>query len=437
MAQRRQISGWGRWPVVDAEVIEAPALQSMQAAVAAGSLGVRGAGRSYGDSSLAERVIDMSRHARLRGFDRQTGVVTAEAGVTIEELLRVLGPRGWFPPVTPGTRHVTVGGALASDVHGKNHHVAGSFADHVVTFELLLGSGDVVTVSPEGDPELFRATAGGMGLTGVILSVSLRMLPVASNRIIQRSLKLPDLEATVAAIDANSSWTYSAAWIDCQARGAARGRSLLLLGEHAADGLGSMLPQRGPVALPVDLPSQTLSRPVVSAFNALYHGRQRTDSVTAEIPCTAFFYPLDVAGGWNRLYGRRGFLQYQFVSPTHAGSAPLAEALRAISDSGVAAPLAVLKAFGPGNDNLLSFPFGGYTLAVDFPASPAALALQERLDAIVLGCGGRLYLSKDARMSVETFRACYPRWQEFEEIRARFGAIGRFATVQSRRLGLQ
>jgi len=397
---------------------------------------VRGAGRSYGDSSLAPRVLDTRRMSHLRSFDPVTGVVELDAGVTLEELLRVFGPRGWFPPVTPGTRLVTVGGALASDVHGKNHHVAGSFADHVLSFELLLGDGEVVTVSPELRPDLFRATAGGMGLTGVILSVRMRLVPIASAQIRQHSLRLANLEACVAAIEEHAHATYSAAWIDCQARGRRLGRSLLLLGEHAEQGPLELLPPRRPLPVPLELPPKAMSRPVVSAFNALYYRRQRAPSLTREIPARSFFYPLDVVADWNRLYGRRGLMQYQFVSPLEAGAAPLRRALELISASGVAAPLAVLKAFGPANSNLLSFPMRGYTLAVDFPVSRRALELADELDSLVLGCGGRIYLSKDARMSAQTFRACYPRWREFEEVRARYGASGRFASLQSRRLGL-
>ena len=435
--QLRKISGWGRWPMVDAEVIRPDGVEAIRTALAQGRLGIRGAGRSYGDSSLASRVVDMSGFRRLRSFDAATGIACVDAGVTIDELLRVFGPRGWFPAVTPGTRHVTVGGALASDVHGKNHHVGGSFADHVISFDLLLGDGDIVTVKAETDHDLFQATAGGMGLTGVILSVTLQLMPISSNRIVQRSLKLPDLQSTLGAIEENAGATYSAAWVDCQARGSALGRSLLLLGEHAANGGRSpMLPARAALPVPFALPSRTLSRPVVGVFNALHYGRQRSATHTAEIPCTSFFYPLDVAADWNRLYGSRGFLQYQFAAPAEAGSEPLAGALRLIADSRVPAPLAVLKAFGPGNRNLLSFPFHGYTLAVDFPASRGAFTLLDRLDELVLGFQGRVYLSKDARMTAETFRACYPRWQEFEQIRARFGASGRFVTHQSQRLGL-
>lgn len=434
--RRTPVGGWGRWPTIEAELISPSDRRAVAAALPGGVLALRGAGRSYGDSSLGERMLDMQGLSRLRSFDPDRGIVEADAGVTIEELLRVFGPRGWFPAVTPGTRLVTVGGALASDVHGKNHHCRGSFADHVISFELLLGSGEVVTVTPEVHPDLFRATAGGMGLTGVILSVRMRLLAVSSSRIRQLSMKLPDVRATVAALEEHAGWTYSAAWIDCQSRGRSLGRSLLLLGEHATDGPLDMLPARPPLPVPFELPSRTLSRPVVSAFNALYYGRQRSDSVTAEIAATSFFYPLDVAASWNRLYGSRGFMQYQFVSPLEAGHEPLTRALELISGSGVAAPLAVLKAFGPANANLLSFPMRGYTLAVDLPVSRRALELADRLDEVVLGCGGRIYLSKDARMSPETFRACYPRWQEFEEIRARHGAVGRFASLQSQRLGL-
>ncbi|WP_249021178.1 FAD-binding oxidoreductase [Conexibacter sp. S30A1] len=431
------LSGWGRWPQVEAELTEATTLDGIRGLVGLGAVSVRGAGRSYGDSSLGTRVLDMAHHTRMRSFDRDSGVAVVDAGATIEDLLRVFAPRGWLPAVTPGTRFVTVGGALASDVHGKNHHAAGSFSDHVLWFELLLGDGEVVRVSRESLPELFHATAGGMGLTGVILSVALQLIPVRSGRILQRSLKLPGIDATVAAIETNANWTYSAAWIDCQARGRSLGRSLLLLGEHDTDGgHDPAVNVRRPVAIPFVPPSGTLARPVVSAFNTLYHGRQRAVERTALVSYTSFFHPLDAIANWNLLYGKRGFLQYQFVTPAQAGADPLRRALALISQAPVPAPLAVLKAFGEANSNLLSFPLRGYTLAVDMPATAAALELCERLDRLVLDCGGRIYLSKDARMSPETFRACYPRWQEFEEIRARHGATGKFSTLQSTRLGL-
>jgi decaprenylphospho-beta-D-ribofuranose 2-oxidase len=431
------LSGWGRWPQAQAELTEARSLDTIRELVGRGALSVRGAGRSYGDSSLGTRVLDMTRHRRMRSFDPQSGLAVVDAGVTIEDLLRVFSPRGWLPAVTPGTRFVTVGGALASDVHGKNHHAAGSFSDHVRWFELLLGNGDLVRVSRDELPELFRATAGGMGLTGVILSVALELIPAGSGRILERSLKLPGIDATVAAIEANADWTYSAAWIDCQARGRSLGRSLLLLGEHDSDGhRDPAVGIRPPVAIPFAPPSGTLARPVVSAFNTLYHARQRTLERTSLVSYTSFFHPLDAIANWNVLYGSRGFLQYQFVTPTRAGADPLRRALTLISRAPVPAPLAVLKAFGEGNANLLSFPLGGYTLAVDMPATAAALELCSQLDRVVLDYGGRIYLSKDARMSPETFRACYPRWQEFEELRARHGASGKFSTLQSRRLGL-
>ncbi len=435
--QRVALSGWGRWPQVQAELTEARGVDSIRELLREGAISVRGAGRSYGDSSLGQRMLDMTHTRRMRSFDAQTGIAVVDAGVTIEDLLRLFAPRGWLPAVTPGTRFVTVGGALASDVHGKNHHGAGSFSDHVPWFELMLADGEVVRVSREERPELFHATAGGMGLTGVILAVALELMPARSSDILQRSLKLEDIDATVAAIEANASWTYSAAWIDCQARGRRLGRSLLLLGEHASEGSqATAVNARAPVAIPLTPPAGTLAKPVVSAFNAIYHGRQRGPERTSRIPYTSFFHPLDAIANWNVLYGRRGFLQYQFVTPTEAGADPLRRALELISGAPVAAPLAVLKAFGEANVNLLSFPLRGYTLAVDLPASPAAFELCERLDRLVLGCGGRIYLSKDARMKPETFRACYPRWSEFEEIRARHGAAGRLTTLQSRRLGL-
>ena len=430
-----EITGWGRYPRHEAEVLVPRAPGQCLPLLAGGPLIARGLGRSYGDSSLATRVLDTRCLDHLLAFDATTGDLTCAAGATLDDILRTFVPRGWFLPVTPGTRYVTLGGAIASDVHGKNHHVAGSFCDHVTQIEILLGNGERVLTSPTLHSDLFRATCGGMGLTGVILSATLRMQPIHSSDIVETLIKCPDLDAVLAAFAANAHVTYSVAWIDCLAKGKALGRSLLMLGEHAAEGPLRLGHTRA-WPIPSDLPAGLLNRGTVAAFNALFYGKAPNSPHTRRVPLEPFFYPLDRLRDWNRLYGRTGFLQYQFLLPQAAGPASLRRVLERIAAAGRASFLAVLKVFGPGNANLLSFPASGYTLALDFKAEPAVFTLLDELDRLVLDQGGRLYLSKDARMSPATFQASYPNWPAFEATRATWHAIGHFASAQSRRLGL-
>lgn len=430
------VHGWGRYPRLDAQLaFPATAAQCADVLAQRPSLIARGLGRSYGDSSLAPQMLCTRHLDMLQAFDAATGTLTCAAGTTLDEILRVFVPRGWFLPVTPGTRFVTVGGAIASDVHGKNHHVDGSFSQHVTQIDLLLGNGERVRASAGEHADLFGATCGGMGLTGIILSATLRLKPIRSSEIVETTLKLPDLASVLAAFAENAAAPYSVAWIDCLARGAALGRSLLMLGEHAPGGALDVQEQ-APRPVPVELPAALMNRFTAQAFNGLYYGRVRQPRSTRRVPFEPYFYPLDALADWNRLYGRGGFVQYQFVLPRGA-EAGLREVLQHIADAGQGAFLAVLKAFGPGNGHPLSFPQEGYTLAVDFKAEPAVFELLDRLDGIVLQHGGRHYLAKDARMSEATFKAGYPRWPEFEAVRERYHAIGRFASAQSRRLGLQ
>ena len=432
-----RLGGWGRYPTVDARRCLARSAADCQSALAQpGGLIARGLGRSYGDSSLAPRVLDLTHFDGYMAFDQATGELSCAAGTSLADILRTFVPRGWFLPVTPGTRFVTVGGAIASDVHGKNHHVDGCFSQHVLAFDLLLGNGERVSCDRASHPELFAATCGGMGLTGVILTVRFRLRRIRSSLIRETTIKARDLDSVLEAFDAHAGATYSVAWIDCLARGRALGRSLLMLGEHAEEGPLGLQPD-GAITVPIDAPAWLLNRSTMQAFNSLYYALGPSRQRQRHVPFEPYFYPLDRLRQWNRLYGRAGFLQYQFVLPTEAGAAGLREVLGRITASGKGSFLAVLKAFGPGNDHPLSFPKAGYTLALDFQAEPSVFALLDELDALVLHHGGRLYLAKDARMSLATFRAGYPRWQAFEEVRARYHAIGHFGSIQSRRLGLQ
>ena len=373
--------------------------------------------------------------ANLIEFDEQRGLLTCAAGVTLNDILCVFVPMGWFIPVSPGTKFVTVGGAIASDVHGKNHHVDGTFTRHVERIKILLGNGEVVVTSPTERSELFHATCGGMGLTGVILAATVRLQPIRSSEIVETTVKAKNIEALLELFSVKKDCKYSVAWIDCVARGGSLGRSLLMVGEHAEDGHLQM-GEGAMLRVPCDFPTGLLNRGTARVFNSMIYWKSGLRRRTRRVPLDRFFYPLDRIADWNRIYGRAGFLQYQCVVPSSSEAAGLRDILGRIAASGLGSFLAVLKVFGKANENYLSFPIEGYTLAVDFKAEPAALRLLDELDHVVLSYGGRLYLTKDARMSKATFRAGYPRWQAFEEVRAKWHAAGKFASVQSKRLGL-
>lgn len=432
------VCGWGRYPVVDAEIsspiVDVPALIPImrhgQYPVIA-----RGMGRSYGDSSLWTRIVNCRSLDGIQVIDHEAGTVRCGAGVTLLELLAFAVPRGWFLPVTPGTKFVTIGGAIASDVHGKNHHVNGCFSEYVLTLDLMLAGGEIVTCSRGQRSDLFHATCGGMGLTGIVVEASLKLKPVGSSFIEQTTLKAKNLAEALSLFETRRGATYSVAWIDCLATGAALGRALLMLGEHSESG-GLVLQAKRRISVPFDLPALTLNRFSIGAFNMLYYHRVRGRLSTQRQHYEPFFYPLDGIGNWNRLYGKRGFVQYQFVIPKAVGLEGLSAIFKKIVDSRRGSFLAVLKTFGVENINFLSFPMEGYTLAVDFKLEDGLFELLNELDAMVLDHGGRLYLAKDARMDEKTFKRSYSRWEQFQEVRERYGALGKFTSFQSTRLGL-
>lgn len=432
-----RLSGWGNYPLVDVELSAPISPAGLRAHLTAASDDTiaRGMGRSYGDSALAPQTL-LTRHLdHLLAFDAATGTLRCEAGITLDALLELFVPRGWFLPVTPGTRFVSIGGAIASDVHGKNHHVDGSFCDHLSSLELMLASGEVVTCTPDQNSDLFRATCGGMGLTGIIVAATLRLRPITSDRIRETTLRAANLAEALELFDRHAGSRYSVAWIDCLASGPRLGRSLLMLGEHEQDG-PLTTGRGGGASVPFNLPGGLLNRYSIRAFNALYYRRLRAPRRERSVHYAPFFYPLDGLRHWNRMYGRRGFVQYQFVLPRVAGREGLTTVLERIAASGRGSFLSVLKAFGPGNDNLLSFPREGYTLALDFKLGDGLLAMLDELDRVVLDHDGRLYLTKDSRMSEATFKRSYPQWERFAEIRSACGADQTFNSSQSRRLGL-
>lgn len=429
------ISGWGNYPKQEAQVLTPSSCAALNAMVKQeNSLIARGMGRSYGDSANAHKVLQTSYCDHFVEFDAKTGKLTAEAGITLREILQIIVHRGWFLPVTPGTGYVTLGGAIASDVHGKNHHVAGTFGQHVQSITMVLGTGEIVTASLKENADLFHATCAGMGLTGVIISATIQLIPICSSLINQKTIKADCIEAACEAFEDNIGATYSVAWIDCLTKGKTLGRSVLILGEHAHSG-GFEIDIKDPVSAPFNTPASLLNSTTMKMFNAAYwHKAQHNQSKT--VPLMPYFYPLDAIGNWNKLYGKSGFLQYQCVIPKDDGIANMRKLLTEIADSGEGSFLAVLKQFGEANDNFLSFPTAGYTLALDFKFTASAIAILHKLEDMVVGMGGRIYLAKDAVMQEATFKATYPEWETFESVREKYGAIGKFGSAQSKRLGL-
>jgi len=429
------LAGWGGYPRQFAQTITPLSPSGCLASLRSDlPLIARGMGRSYGDSALAGHVVLTHALDHFIAFDPSTGVLTAEAGVLLRDVIRLTLQQGWFLPVSPGTSFVSLGGAIASDVHGKNHHTAGCFSQHVISLTILLGSGEQVTASPTELPELFYATCGGMGLTGIILSATIQLAAVRSVVMHQQTLRCSSLEAVCQAFSEHSQSPYSVAWIDCLAIGLRMGRSVLILGRHAQQG-GLGITLKHPMSVPAFSPDWLLGRPVMRVFNSIYYAKAmlRRETVVGLVP---YFYPLDALGHWNRLYGKNGFLQYQCVVPEVDGLRHLRELLRRITQTGLGSFLAVLKKLGPANQNFLSFPMEGYTLALDFKKSDDSIALIRALDGYVSEIGGRVYLTKDAVMHEASFKTMYPRWQEFESVRVRYNAVGRFSSMQSRRLGL-
>ena len=431
-----KLSGWGRYPVVEAEGEGFETRRELADLLGrTGRVIPFGQGRSYGDSALAARVVCNRRFDKMLGFDPETGLLRCESGVTLDEIIDVFLPRGWFLPVTPGTRFISVGGAVASDVHGKNHHKVGCFTRFVEAFGLMGGDGKEARCSRRENADLFRATCGGMGLTGVITDVSLRLQPVESAYIRETVVRCWNLSEVFEGFERHAETTYSVAWIDCLARGPNIGRSVLMLGEHAAAGKRT-LPRQAPRTVPVDLPGFCLNRYTVALFNRAYYHAHPKRVEGRLVPMDRFFYPLDRIGAWNRMYGKKGFTQYQLVLPKASGQRGLTEILTRISKAGLGSFLGVLKLFGPENDNLLSFPMEGYTLALDFKIEKRLFDFLDELDRVVLDHGGRLYLTKDVRMSPEVFRKGYPRWPQFAAVRDAHHRRAKFASRQSERLGI-
>lgn len=377
-----------------------------------------GLGRSYGDVGLAHghTHLAMTGLDRVIAFDRHTGILRAEAGMSLSDILKFCVPHGYFLPTTPGSRFVTLGGAVANDVHGKNHHQAATFGSHVRALGLMRSDGEELTLSVTEHPDLFRATIGGLGLTGVILWAEIALVPVTSAFLEQETIPFSGLDEFMAIADESEErFEHTVAWVDCLASGADLGRGLFFRANWATDGRFEAHRDARLLRLPLDVPSGLVDGWSMRAFNAIYRGLNARGPSVQHVHYAPYFYPLDAIGQWNRAYGSKGFYQYQSVTPRGCGIDPVREMLEVISSAGQGSFLAVLKTFGPkSSPGMLSFPMEGLTLALDFPNKGArTTGLFERLDAIVAKAGGRLYPAKDARMPQWLFDQGYPQKDSF------------------------
>ncbi|WP_237669410.1 FAD-binding protein [Virgibacillus halodenitrificans] len=446
---KKTMAGWGNFPKEDCFVYQPEKRNDLKEIIHSKDVETSiayGLGRSYGDTSLNkdQGVIRFDKLNHLLAFDEASGTLTCEAGVSLADIIDVFLPRGYFLPVTPGTKLVTVGGAIANDVHGKNHHVDGCFSEFVTSMELMLASGEVITCSREENTEAFWATIGGIGLTGMILQATLQLISVETSYIKATYEKARNLdEAFNKFVENDANYKYSVAWIDCLGTGDSLGRSVLMRGEHATK---QELPAKInepfkksknlSVKMPINAPGFALNYWSISAFNKLYYASFKNETKLVDL--TSFFHPLDAIDDWNKLYGKKGFVQYQAVFPK--GNHPkegIRKLLERLSSEKRSSFLAVLKSSGKANEGLLSFPMEGYTLALDIPIKDDSLfPFLKELDEIVLSYGGRVYLAKDSTMDAETFKKMYPNWERFKEIKQTLDPDGRFASSMSRRLGL-
>jgi decaprenylphospho-beta-D-ribofuranose 2-oxidase len=431
-----QLEGWGRIPAPGRETLTEDLERT-----SAGAVLSRGLGRSYGDSSLpaspTDKVVGTRFANRILAFDEQTGVLRAEAGFSLVELNRLFIPRGFFSPVTPGTQYVTLGGMVASDVHGKNHHVEGCFGRHVKSLRMRLADDSIVDCSPTQLPDLFWGTVGGMGLLGHILEVEFTMHRIASPWIWMESERVPNIDAFLAALGKSApAWPMTMGWIDCLSRGRSMGRGIMMAGRWAETGEAPATPPKVPKkkTIPFDFPNFALNSLTASVFNsAVYwrHLRRRWKGIVSPDP---FFYPLDVILQWNRGYGSRGFTQYQCVLPRAGGPEMVREFMQLLTKLGGASPLCVIKDCGPEGQGVLSFPLEGTSIAIDMAVSPGLQKIVDSLNEFVIAAKGRIYLTKDRFTKPEHFSAMEPRLPRFFELREKWDPKRRLRSAQSVRL---
>ncbi|MGI8950691.1 MAG: FAD-binding oxidoreductase [Chitinophagaceae bacterium] len=440
---KKKIANWGNYPVIESDEVQFRSINDLKEIVISNISAIaRGNGRCYGDASLSDVTISTLKFDKILFFDREQGIIECQSGVTLDQILEIIVPEGWFLPVTPGTKFVTIGGVVASDVHGKNHHVDGAFSRHVIEMQLMLSTGEIISCSKTQNEDLFEATCGGMGLTGVIISVKFQLKKIESSYIKEKKIKVENLEELLDLFEQHKHYTYSVAWIDCLKKGNGFGRSVLMLGEHAlAEDLNDkqkkdalIQPKKKSISFPINLPSWVLNNFTVRVFNFLFYHKNFKKEKNSVISYEPFFYPLDAILHWNRGYGKKGFVQYQFVIPME-NKEGLISILKKISEKGWGSFLAVLKIFGEQKD-LISFPIAGYTLALDFPVRKGLFEFLDELDKIVLENGGRIYLSKDARMKSGTFWKGYSNSKKFASVINKYNPQTKFRSIQSSRLAI-
>ena len=442
--QKKKLAGWGNYPTAESYALQPRNEEDVKSDLQKGKVIARGLGRSYGDQAVNEDkyVAICTKLDHFLYWDASGGILECEAGVSLEEIISTFGPKGWLPMICPGTKFVTIGGAIANDIHGKAHHIDGSFVNCVLSFTILLADGSIVEASRTENADLFWANFGGLGLLGVILTARLRLRKIETTYFRQKSIKIKDLDHMLEALDRyDRDYNYSVAWIDALAKGNKLGSGVLTLGNAAklAD-----LPEKlklnplklhtaSKLAVPFFFPSFALNGVSVRLLNRVIAFVQ--NSPKEFVHYEKFFFPLDAINNWNKGYGKRGFIQYQFVIPEDNGRNNLREILEMIAVSGCTPFLNVFKRMGEGQ-GILSFPFKGYTLAIDFPVTKNLLHFTPKLDAKVLSAGGRLYLGKDALLQESTFKAMYPRYEEWLAIKRKYDPGNRFTSNIARRLGL-
>jgi FAD/FMN-containing dehydrogenase len=436
MGKQPALSGWGRTFVPGREVRS----EELSRITRSASLS-RGLGRSYGDASLpasgVTQVVGSTLADRILAFDDTTGVLRAEAGLCLAEMNRLFLPRGFFTPVTPGTKFVTLGGMVASDVHGKNHHVAGTIGRHVQSLLLRVADGRIVRCSRDEERELFLATLGGMGLTGHILEVELRLERVPSPWIYQESQRIPDLDTFLVRLkEAGKTWPFTVGWVDTIATGKSLGRGILFCGRWAepAEAKAHYPKQKARITMPFALPSGLLNRLTISAFNTLIYRKHFAARMQTVVDYDTFFYPLDRVHRWNLAYGARGVTQHQCVIPEEAGARGIRSLIELLKELHASSFLTVIKDCGPEGEGLLSFPRPGMSIALDIPIRANTQAVVDRLNERVLACGGRIYLTKDGFTQKDHFRAMEPRLDAFLEIKRKWDPENTLRSAQSERL---
>lgn len=438
-----KLSGWGRYPLIDAKISSPNSIEKLLKAISSTNAIARGNGRSYGDSAISKNnTISMKKFNRILNFNDKTGLLVTESGVLLSEIIDTFLPRGWFPKVTPGSKFVTVGGMVACDVHGKNHHKEGSFGSYIEWIDVITSNGDIKRCSKYNNSDFFNWTIGGMGLTGVILNIAFYLRPVETSWIKQKIISAKNFKNVIEIFEKNLDTTYSVAWIDCLSKGNKLGRSLVILGEHAAVSDLNLKIKNKPletkvkkkIRIPFNFPSFILNSFTMKIFNSIYYffGKKNVDEKL--IDYDTFFYPLDHLLDWNKIYGKRGFAQFQCVIPLKNALPGIGELLDTISQSKSNSFLTVLKRFGKQDGNI-SFPMEGYTLTLDFPINKKNIKLMKQLDEITLKHKGRFYLAKDSRVDKNIFKLSDSRLKKFSEFRSS-DMKKVFSSSQSERLDL-